>query len=325
MSLMLPIVVDVMGGDNAPEAIVDGALSASAQGIAVELVGLASAVENIGSLELHAASQVIGMADEPGRAVRMMKDSSIVRAAERVRDGQASAMVSAGNTGAVAAAALLRMKRIPGVSRPAIATALPVPGRAPKILLDSGAMADCQPDWLLQFAQMGSAFARIRYGIEKPQIGLLSIGEEAEKGNQITKAAHVLLRNDSSIDFIGNVEGRDILDGAVDVVVADGFTGNVALKTIEGTIKFLVDQIISILLADGVGEVGKEALGLLSPIASELNPEAVGGAMLLGVNGIAIISHGSAGPLAIENAIKVARDMVDRDLIGALSKAVTVS
>jgi glycerol-3-phosphate acyltransferase PlsX len=242
-----------------------------------------------------------------------------------VRDGQASAMVSAGNTGAVAAAALLRMKRIPGVSRPAIATALPVPGRAPKILLDSGAMADCQPDWLLQFAQMGSAFARIRYGIEKPQIGLLSIGEEAEKGNQITKAAHVLLRNDSSIDFIGNVEGRDILDGAVDVVVADGFTGNVALKTIEGTIKFLVDQIISILLADGVGEVGKEALGLLSPIASELNPEAVGGAMLLGVNGIAIISHGSAGPLAIENAIKVARDMVDRDLIGALSKAVTAS
>ena len=322
---MLPIVVDVMGGDNAPEAIVDGALSASAQGIAVELVGLASAVENIGSLELHAASQVIGMADEPGRAVRMMKDSSIVRAAERVRDGQASAMVSAGNTGAVAAAALLRMKRIPGVSRPAIATALPVPGRAPKILLDSGAMADCQPDWLLQFAQMGSAFARIRYGIEKPQIGLLSIGEEAEKGNQITKAAHVLLRNDNSIDFIGNVEGRDILDGAVDVVVADGFTGNVALKTIEGTIKFLVDQIISILLADGVGEVGKEALGLLSPIASELNPEAVGGAMLLGVNGIAIISHGSDGPLAIENAIKVARDMVDRDLIGALSRAVTVS
>lgn len=325
MSVMLPIVVDVMGGDNAPKAIIDGSRSASAQGIAVELVGLASVAENIGSLKLHEVSQVIGMADEPGRAVRTMKDSSIVRGAERVRDGQASAMVSAGNTGAVAAAALLRMKRIPGVSRPAIATTLPVPGRSPKILLDSGAMADCQPDWLLQFAQMGSAFSRIRYGIEKPKIGLLSIGEEAEKGNQITKAAHVLLRNDNSIDFIGNVEGRDILDGAVDVVVADGFTGNVALKTIEGTIKFLVNQIISILLADGVGEVGKEALGLLAPIASELNPEAVGGAMLLGVNGISIISHGSAGPLAIENAIKLARDMVDADLIGALSRAVTAS
>lgn len=325
MSVMLPIVVDVMGGDNAPKAIIDGSRSASAQGIAVELVGLASVAENIGSLKLHEVSQVIGMADEPGRAVRTMKDSSIVRGAERVRDGQASAMVSAGNTGAVAAASLLRMKRIPGVSRPAIATTLPVPGRSPKILLDSGAMADCQPDWLLQFAQMGSAFSRIRYGIEKPKIGLLSIGEEAEKGNQITKAAHVLLRNDNSIDFIGNVEGRDILDGAVDVVVADGFTGNVALKTIEGTIKFLVNQIISILLADGVGEVGKEALGLLAPIASELNPEAVGGAMLLGVNGISIISHGSAGPLAIENAIKLARDMVDADLIGALSRAVTAS
>lgn len=325
MSVMLPIVVDVMGGDNAPKAIIDGSRSASAQGIAVELVGLATVAENIGSLKLHEVSQVIGMADEPGRAVRTMKDSSIVRGAERVRDGQASAMVSAGNTGAVAAASLLRMKRIPGVSRPAIATTLPVPGRSPKILLDSGAMADCQPDWLLQFAQMGSAFSRIRYGIEKPKIGLLSIGEEAEKGNQITKAAHVLLRNDNSIDFIGNVEGRDILDGAVDVVVADGFTGNVALKTIEGTIKFLVNQIISILLADGVGEVGKEALGLLAPIASELNPEAVGGAMLLGVNGISIISHGSAGPLAIENAIKLARDMVDADLIGALSRAVTAS
>lgn len=325
MSVMLPIVVDVMGGDNAPKAIIDGSRSASSQGIAVELVGLASVAENIGSLKLHEVSQVIGMADEPGRAVRTMKDSSIVRGAERVRDGQASAMVSAGNTGAVAAASLLRMKRIPGVSRPAIATTLPVPGRSPKILLDSGAMADCQPDWLLQFAQMGSAFSRIRYGIEKPKIGLLSIGEEAEKGNQITKAAHVLLRNDNSIDFIGNVEGRDILDGAVDVVVADGFTGNVALKTIEGTIKFLVNQIISILLADGVGEVGKEALGLLAPIASELNPEAVGGAMLLGVNGISIISHGSAGPLAIENAIKLARDMVDADLIGALSRAVTAS
>tara|TARA_B100001105_G_C22385488_1_gene441706 strand:- start:1478 stop:2242 length:765 start_codon:yes stop_codon:yes gene_type:complete len=252
-----------------------------------------------------------------------MKDSSIVRAAERVRDGHAGAMVSAGNTGAVAAAALLRMKRLKGVNRPAIATTLPVPGRAPKILLDSGAMADCQPEWLHQFAQMGSAFAQVRYEVKEPRVGLVSIGEEREKGNQLVKATHQLLADDSSLNFIGNVEGNDVLSGDVDVVVADGFTGNVILKTIEGTIKFLVDQIVTALTAEEAVAVGAQALDHLAPIAAELNPDAVGGAMLLGVNGVAIISHGSAGPTAVTNACQVAKDMVERDLLGELSAAVS--
>ncbi len=320
---MQPIVVDVMGGDNAPSAIIEGVRAAIDLGIPVELVGDPAKIENVDDITLHAALEVIGMADEPGRAVRTMKDSSIVRAAERVRDGHAGAMVSAGNTGAVAAAALLRMKRLKGVSRPAIATTLPVPGRAPKILLDSGAMADCQPEWLHQFAQMGSAFAQVRYEVKEPRVGLVSIGEEREKGNQLVKATHQLLADDSSLNFIGNVEGNDVLSGDVDVVVADGFTGNVILKTIEGTIKFLVDQIVTALTAEEAVAVGAQALNHLAPIAAELNPDAVGGSMLLGVNGVAIISHGSAGPTAVTNACRVAKDMVERDLLGELSAAVS--
>ena len=321
---MKPIVVDAMGGDNAPSVIVEGVHEALSSGIPVELVGDPARISNYDGITLHAALQVIEMDDEPGRAVRTKKDSSIVRAAECVRDGHASAMVSAGNTGAVAAAALLRMKRLKGVNRPAIATTLPVPGRAPKILLDSGAMADCQADWLHQFARMGSAFAQVRYEVASPRIGLVSIGEEPEKGNQLVKEAHHLLADDSTINFIGNVEGRDVLDGDVDVLVADGFTGNVILKTLEGTVQFLVNQIISALSTDDAAEVGTQALGHLAPIAAELNPDAVGGAMLLGVNGVAIISHGSAGPTAIVNACKVAQDMVERDLVGELAAAISL-
>ncbi len=313
-----------MGGDNAPSVIVEGVHEALSSGIPVELVGDPARISNYDGITLHAALEVIEMDDEPGRAVRTKKDSSIVRAAECVRDGHASAMVSAGNTGAVAAAALLRMKRLKGVNRPAIATTLPVPGRAPKILLDSGAMADCQADWLHQFARMGSAFAQVRYEVASPRIGLVSIGEEPEKGNQLVKEAHHLLADDSTINFIGNVEGRDVLDGDVDVLVADGFTGNVILKTLEGTVQFLVNQIISALSTDDAAEVGTQALGHLAPIAAELNPDAVGGAMLLGVNGVAIISHGSAGPTAIVNACKVAQDMVERDLVGELAAAISL-
>ena len=321
---MKPIVVDAMGGDNAPSVIVEGVHEALSSGIPVELVGDPARISDYDGITLHAALEVIEMDDEPGRAVRTKKDSSIVRAAECVRDGHASAMVSAGNTGAVAAAALLRMKRLKGVNRPAIATTLPVPGRAPKILLDSGAMADCQADWLHQFARMGSAFAQVRYEVASHRIGLVSIGEEPEKGNQLVKEAHHLLADDSTINFIGNVEGRDVLDGDVDVLVADGFTGNVILKTLEGTVQFLVNQIISALSTDDAAEVGAQALGHLAPIAAELNPDAVGGAMLLGVNGVAIISHGSAGPTAIVNACKVAQDMVERDLVGELAAAISL-
>ena len=319
---MKPVVVDAMGGDNAPSVVIEGVREALNAGILVELVGNPDLVNDCGDMVLHTASEVIEMAEEPGRAVRNKKDSSIVRAAELVRDGQAAAMVSAGNTGAVAAAALLRMKRIKGVSRPAIATTLPVPDRPPKILLDSGAMADCQPDWLQQFARMGSVFSQVCYELKTPRVGLVSIGEEAEKGNQLVKETHRLLVDDKTINFIGNVEGRDVLGGDVDVLVADGFTGNVILKTLEGTVQFLVGEIISALTSEQAASVGAEALGYLAPIAAELNPDAVGGAMLLGVNGVAIISHGSAGPTAILNACRVAKDMVERELVAELTSAI---
>ncbi len=241
-----PIAVDAMGGDDAPKAVVEGALEAISEGLEVVLVGRPDEIAAAGgaSLDVIEASEVIDMSEEPGRAVRTKKDSSISRAINAVRDGQASAAVSAGNTGAMAAAALLRLRRLPGVARPAIAAALPVPGTTPRVLLDSGAMADCNAAWLHQFARMGSVYARTRFGVERPSIGLLSIGEEPEKGSALVKETHKLLVADPEINFFGNIEGRDLLDGPVDVIVTDGFTGNVVLKSLEGTASFFVRLIL---------------------------------------------------------------------------------
>src|ERR1700704_3699258 len=225
---MLPIALDAMGGDKAPAEIVEGARQAfDERGIPVVLVGRAADLGDTHGLAVIDASEVIAMDDDPGSSVRRKKDSSLVRAAEAVRDGKASAMVSAGNTGATMASALLRMGRIKGVARPAIATPIPVPGSTPTVLLDAGANAECQPEWLPHFAQMGSVFSRKRYGIAAPKVGLLSIGEEPTKGTPLVKATHKLLLHASGVNFVGNVEGRDVMTPAVDVVVTDGFTGNV--------------------------------------------------------------------------------------------------
>jgi glycerol-3-phosphate acyltransferase PlsX len=320
---MLPIAVDAMGGDRAPGEIVAGALEAAqTHGIPVVLVGRPDVIDGTG-LDGIAASEVIEMHDDPGQGVRRKKDSSLVRAAEAVRDGTASAMVSAGNTGATMASALLRMGRLPGVSRPAIATPIPVPGGSPTVLLDAGANAECQPDWLVQFAQMGSAFARQRYGIEKPKVGLLSIGEEDTKGTPLVKDTHALLRDAPGIDFIGNVEGRDLMSDAADVVVSDGFTGNVALKTLEGGIKFIVNAVLGAMMAtDEAKEAAKVLMPALAPLAEELDPDFHGGAMLLGVKGVCIIGHGSSSARAVVNAIRAARDMVDADLVAQLAASV---
>ena len=319
---MLPIAVDAMGGDKAPGEIVAGARRAAEQGIPVLLVGRPEELGDAG-LPVLAASEVIGMHDDPGQGVRRKKDSSLVRCAEAVRDGRASAMVSAGNTGATMAAALLRLGRLPGVARPAVATPLPVPGSTPTVLLDAGANAECVPAWLVQFAQMGSVFATERYGIERPRVGLLSIGEEPSKGTPLVKEAHALLAEAHGVAFLGNVEGRDLLSEAVDVVVTDGFTGNVALKTLEGALRFMVGAVAGALTAtEEARAAAGVVLGALAPLAEELDPESQGGALLLGVDGVCVISHGSSSARAVVNACGVAAEMVRAGVVDKLRSAV---
>ncbi len=315
-----------MGGDHAPDAVIEGARRAwEKHGVEVILTGPAELLQETG-LPFFAASEVVGMAEEPGQAIRRKKDSSLVRAAELVKANKAAAMVSAGNTGAAMAAALLRMGRLPGVARPAIATTLPVPGALPTVLLDAGANAECSASWLVQFAEMGSVFSRLHYGIERPRVGLLSIGEEAAKGTPLVKEAHALLSNVDNLNFIGNVEGRDLLSANVDVAVADGFTGNVALKALEGAVGFVSRSFIGAISADAEAKASlPSVMGALQPLLAELDPEAQGGAMLLGVDGLCVISHGSSSPWAIENALRMAHQLAEADMVGQMRAAVAAA
>jgi glycerol-3-phosphate acyltransferase PlsX len=240
-------------------------------------------------------------------------------------------MVSAGNTGATMASALLRMGRIKGVSRPAIATPIPVPGSTPTVLLDAGANAECQAAWLVQFAQMGAVFARERYQIDRPKVGLLSIGEEPTKGSPLVKETHGLLDAPGALaragaEFVGNVEGRDLMTDDVDVVVTDGFTGNVALKTLEGGLRALVGGLLAAFGSSPEAQAAAEVLlPALAPLYESVDPENTGGAMLLGVDGVCIISHGSSSATAVVNAVRVAAEMVEHDLVGRLREAVGAS
>ncbi len=326
----LPVAVDAMGGDRAPAEVVAGARQAAQElGIPVLLVGDAGylgSLEPRPGVEILATSEVIGMDEDPGRAVRVKRDSSLVRCAEAVREGRACAMVSAGNTGATMASALLRMGRLPGVSRPAIATVIPVPGSTPTVLIDSGANVDCTAPMLVQFAQMGWALSTERFGIRDPRVGILSIGEEATKGNALVKEAHALLDAGAAgpdVRFIGNVEGRDVMSDRVDVVVTDGFTGNVVLKTLEGGVKAVVGGVLSALSADAaVKEAAKAVLPALAPLANELDPDTYGGAVLLGVEGVCVISHGSSGARAILNAVKVAHHAAADKLVGRIEAVI---
>ncbi|MGH9306112.1 MAG: phosphate acyltransferase PlsX [Acidimicrobiales bacterium] len=320
---MLPVALDAMGGDKAPAEIVAGARQAVEAGYGVVLVGRSDEMGDVEGLEVIEASEVIAMDEDAAQAARRKKDSSLVRAAEAVRDGRACAMISAGNTGAAMACALFRLGRLPGVARPAIATPIPVPGATPTVMLDAGANADCQPEWLVQFAQMGSVYSHQRYGIEMPRVGLLSIGEEPTKGSSLVKDVHKLLAAGVGVNFIGNVEGRDILSDDVDVVVTDGFTGNVALKAMEGALKFFMGTLAGVFSSSAQAEEASAALmPALIPLAEELDPESTGGALLLGVKGVCIISHGSSSARAVVNAVRVAHDMTRSDLIGHLAEAV---
>jgi len=318
---MLPIAVDALGGDKAPGEIIAGAREAVAAGIDVILVG-PRGLAGCEGFELIEASEVIEMHEDAASSVRNKKDSTLVRAAEAVRDGKASAMISAGNTGATMASALLRMGRIAGVKRPAIATPIPAPGTTPTVLLDAGANAEVEPEWLVQFGLMGSVYADARFGVKNPRVCLLSIGEEPGKGDTLRKQAYELFSNAKNLNFIGNVEGRDIMTDKVDVVVTDGFTGNVALKTLEGTMRGVVKALFAAISAPEYKEHADGIMPALLSLYSTFDPDTYGGAILLGVDGVCIISHGSSGSRAMLNGIKVAKEMVEVDMVGKIRQAV---
>jgi phosphate acyltransferase len=313
------VAVDALGGDRAPEEVVAGALAAAATGIEVTLYGPAGL--DTGGLPLVPAEQAIGMAEKPSEAVRGKPDSSLVSAVRAVADGRADAVVSAGNTGAMLAAGLLHLRRLPGVLRPAIA--LPLPTRTGvSLLIDGGANADCRPEYLVQFAVMGSVFCREILDVTDPIVRLLSIGEEPEKGNQLTIEAHALLVQAEGIRFEGNAEARDLLRGTADVVVTDGFTGNIALKLLEGGVKELLDLLREEISATTTGKLG----GLLirpaaRRIRKRLDPETYGGAYLLGLNGLAVIAHGNSGRRAIANAIETAARGVEHRVAERLAES----
>jgi len=305
-----------MGGDRAPVEIVAGAQLAAADGIEVVLVGPRGL--DTGGLELVEAPETIAMDEKPAEAVRAKPDASLVVACRAVADRRADAVVSAGNTGAMLAAGLLHLRRLPNVLRPAIAVPIPA-ANGPSVLLDSGANADARPEHLLQFGHMGAVFAEEVLGIARPEVRLLSIGEEAEKGNQLTLEAHALLA-ESGLRFAGNAESRDLLAGAADVVVCDGFTGNVALKLLEGTIRTLLDALRAEIAATPRGKLG----GLLirpaaARLRTRLDPDTYGGAYLLGLRGLAVIAHGNSSRVAIANAIRLAARGVEHDVVGRLA------
>ena len=314
---MTRVAVDALGGDRAPGEVVAGALEARSSTITPVLVGPRGI--DTGGLELVEAPTAIAMDEKPGEAVRAKRDSSLVTACQLVREGQANAAVSAGNTGAMLAAGLLEIRRLPGVNRPAIAVVLPAK-RGPSVLIDAGANADARAEHLRQFAHMGSVFAQEILGAGRPEVRLLSIGEEPEKGNQLTLEAHELLAREA-LNFAGNTESRSLLEGAADVVVCDGFTGNVVLKALEGTIRSVLTAMREEITASRRGKLG----GLLIRPAARglrrrLDPDTYGGAYLLGLRGLAVIAHGNSGRTAIANAIRLAARGVEHEVVARLEE-----
>ncbi len=323
----MKIAVDAMGGDYAPREAVMGALEAGREGIDIILVGDREKIcgclgrENTGRVEILHAAETIDMGEQPAVAVRRKKDSSIVRAIGLVREGAASAFVSAGSTGAVMAASLLGLGRIRGIDRPAIASVLPSQ-RGGTVFLDVGANMDCKPKNLLQFGIMGHLYAEKILGIENPRVGLLSVGEEETKGNELTLGAFPLLKQ-APINFIGNVEGRDLFSGSVNVVVCDGFVGNVALKAGEGLAMALLRMMKEELARNWLSKMGTAlTLPALKEIRRRVDYAEYGGAPLLGVNGVVIVCHGSSTAPAIKNAIRVAAEAVSCGLVPAIGDSV---
>jgi phosphate acyltransferase len=329
-SSALPVAVDAMGGDYAPGAIVQGAVDAARRGIPVVLVGRERVVRDELArrrasssipISVKNASESVGMDDHPGQAMRRKKDNSIRVCFELVERGEACGMVSAGNSGAVMAGAIFVLGRLPAVERPAIISVLPAL-RGHPLLLDMGANVDCKPNHLVQFALMGEVYSRRVLGVEKPRVALLSNGEEDLKGNDLTRAAAAALRRARGINFCGYCEGRDLLTGDFDVIAADGFTGNVALKTMEGTAKVVGELLKRALKSTPASAVG----GLLAKRAlvamkKSIDWREIGGAPLVGVAGVGFITHGSSDALAILNAVKRVRATADAHATDEIAKA----
>lgn len=331
---MIRIAVDAMGGDLAPAALVDGAVAAARHlDVEIALVGATAPIRE--ALAAHAdwqtlriaiveAPEVIGMAEAPSAALRRKPRASIRVAAERVARGEAAALVSAGHTGATVMAAYAAFGTLPGVDRPALATAIPTRTR-PAVLLDAGASVECRPQHLVQFAIMGGVYARVAFGVARPRIGLLSIGEEETKGNELTREAHRLLKA-SPLNFIGNIEGREIYSGVADVVVCDGFTGNIVLKTSEG----LVDTVEALLGDELQGTFSSQVGYLLSRRAfrrfqRRVDYSEYGGAPLLGVAGLTIVGHGRSSPKAVRNAIAMAYRFATSDFIRRIEQDIAAA
>ena len=335
------IAVDIMGGDHAPAETVRGCIEAAQRigelkGIAqIMMVGQeplirAELEKNRAELGEHLAlvhaSESIDMGEAPAAAVRRKRDNSLSRCMDIIKSGEARAMVSAGNSGALSAAALFRLGRIKGVERPAIACVLPTRAARPMVLIDAGANMDCDAHWLVQFAIMGSAYARAVLRRENPRVGLLSIGTEDGKGNEMTKRAFQLLHSSRQINFRGNVEGQDLFTGETDVIVCDGFVGNVVLKTTESAAHAIGAWMKEEFRRDPIRLLGALLLkGALRAMKRRMDPELYGGAVLLGVPGACVVTHGAATHRAIFNAIRVAAAAIANDMSGLIEEQIAAS
>lgn len=325
------IVIDAMGGDYAPEEIIKGSFEAKETfGAKIKLVGNVDKIKetaesyhiNLDGMEIIAAPEEVRMDESPSDVLRKKKNSSIFIGTKLASDRGVNAFISAGNTGAVMACSLFNIKRIEGVARPAIAVVIPLRDKK-FVLLDAGANADCKPLYLKQFAIMGKIYSEAIIGVKNPKVALINIGEEEKKGNELTVESHRMLKDFKGINFVGNVEGRELFEGSVDVAVCDGFVGNVMLKLIEGMAGFLFGEIKQILTSSILAKVS--ALGIKSSLVKmkeKFDYEEYGGAQLLGLNGPVIISHGSSKSKAIKNAIKVASDSLEVDIITRIRKEI---
>lgn len=312
------VALDGFGAEQGFSALAEGARLAAADGIRLRVFGPPDELSlgGVGNIEVVPTSEWIGNQEDPVPAVRAKKEASIVRAVRDVAEGRADAVASPGSTGAIMAAATFGLRRLQGVQRPALAVQLPVPGKR-VLFLDVGANVEVRAQHLVQFAFLGAAFSEAVLDVKRPRVALLSVGEEAGKGREEVVAAHAMLGEAAGLDFVGNVEGRDLPAGAADVVVTDGFTGNVSLKLMEGTAKAVTSAI-----RDAAGSNPLAAAGglLLRPalggLRRELHPDTTGGAILLGLRGIAVVGHGSAGPDGIANAARLAARCAEVDAVG---------